>query len=209
MTTSVNENHFSCQFLECVRDSYFYQHVLEPTCYRTGNVSLVFNLVLSNEEEMVTDISYLPGLGKSDHVVTAFSLACYTIQETKTCSAKKLNFFRNNYNNLRSQLSQINWKQELDGLCLLQSWTWFAEQNIKLIKNNIPVNKPNLEGKKRTPFLTRPCLEAIKWKRKSWLKYKYCKSDSNSNQYKSARNTVTSKLRTTRYQFEKKSIFQD
>ena len=31
MTTSVNETHISSQFLECVRDTYFFQHKLNPT----------------------------------------------------------------------------------------------------------------------------------------------------------------------------------
>ena len=63
MTTSVNETHISSQFLECVRDTYFFQHILNPTRYREGNESSVLDLILTNEEEMVTDIKYLPGLG--------------------------------------------------------------------------------------------------------------------------------------------------
>ena len=45
---------------------------------------------------MVTDIKYLPGLGKSDHLVIDFSLICYTVQEKK-CSTEKRNFFKGDY----------------------------------------------------------------------------------------------------------------
>ena len=107
MTTSVNETHISSQFLECVRDTYFFQHILNPTRYREGNESSVLDLILTNEEEMVTNIKYLPGLGKSDHLVIDFSLICYTEQEKK-CSTEKRNFFKGDYDRIRDQLSRID-----------------------------------------------------------------------------------------------------
>ena len=48
MTTSVNETYISSQFLECVRDTYFFQHILDPTRYREGNESSVLDLILTN-----------------------------------------------------------------------------------------------------------------------------------------------------------------
>ena len=87
MTTSVNETHISSQFLEYVRDTYFFQHILDPTRYREGNVSSVLDLILTSEEEMISNIKFLPGVGKSDHLVIDFSLICYTMQENK-CSTE-------------------------------------------------------------------------------------------------------------------------
>ena len=44
-------------------------------------------LFLTNEEEMISNIKFLPVLGKSDHLVIDFSLICCTIQENK-CSTE-------------------------------------------------------------------------------------------------------------------------
>ena len=203
MTTQVNEAHIASQFLECVRDSYFTQHVKNPTRYREGNVSSVLDLIFTNEEDMVNDITFLPGLGKSDHLLLDFSLDCYTEERVPTKNSEKLNFFKGDYANINNQLLLIDWQQELDGLNLLQSWDRFAEKSVNLITNNIPVSKSTPEGKKSNPFITRSCLEAIKQKRTRWLKYKYFKTDSTFNKYKAARNTVTNKLRAARYSFEK------
>ena len=85
---------------------------------------------------------------------------------------------------------------------LLQSWSQFAEININSIQNKITVNNPTREGGKTYPFIIRPCLDAIKDKRKRWLKYKYCKSDTNYDRYKAARNSVTDKIWSTRNQYE-------
>ena len=91
MTAQVNEAHIASQFLECVRDSYFTQHVKHPTRYREGNVSSVLDLIFTNEEDMVNDIRFLPGLGKSDHLLLDLSLDCYTEERVPTKKSEKLN----------------------------------------------------------------------------------------------------------------------
>ena len=150
---------------------------------------------------------FLPGLGKSDHLLLDFSLDCYIEERVPTKNSEKLNFFKGDYVNINNQLLLIDWQQELDGQNLLQSWDRFAEKSVDLITNNTPVSKSTPEGKKSNPFITRSCLEALKQKRTRWLKYKYFKTDSTFNKYKAARNTVTNKLRAARYNFEKKFSF--
>ena len=56
-TTSVSENHIATNFLETIRDSFLYQHVVRPTRIKDGN------LVFTNEENMVNSIEYNMGLG--------------------------------------------------------------------------------------------------------------------------------------------------
>ena len=72
---------------------------------------------------MVTDLEFLPELGKSDLLVLAFTLNCYTVEQQKQCKTEKLTFFKGDYNKVRDQLSLIDWNYELDGLNLLQSWS--------------------------------------------------------------------------------------
>ena len=94
MTTNVNELHMASQFLEWVRDTYFSQHVTKPIRYREGNESSVLVFIFTNEEDMVTDIKFLSGLGKSDHLVLDFSILCYIEEETETHNLEKFNFLR-------------------------------------------------------------------------------------------------------------------
>ena len=77
-TTIVNENHPANKFLEAIRDNYLYQHVNHPTRYRDGQVPSLLDLVMTNEEGMIEDMQFLPGLGKSDHWVIDFDFIAYT-----------------------------------------------------------------------------------------------------------------------------------
>ena len=51
-------------FLECVRDSYLWQHVTSPTRGRLGQNPSTLDLILTNEEQMVENLNMLSPLGK-------------------------------------------------------------------------------------------------------------------------------------------------
>ena len=59
-----NETHTSALFLECLTDSFLYQHFKEPTRYRSQNVPSILDLILTSEESMVSNSQYKPGLKK-------------------------------------------------------------------------------------------------------------------------------------------------
>ena len=61
-----------------------------PDWTRAINLDLVF----TNEENMLNNISYLPSLGKSDHLSLSFKFICYTQQQET--AFKKLNDIKGN-----------------------------------------------------------------------------------------------------------------
>ena len=68
-------SHPSHKFLSIVQECLLFQ-------YREGDSPSVLDLMLTNEEGMITELSYLPGLGKSDHLLLEFCMMCYTRQLT-------------------------------------------------------------------------------------------------------------------------------
>ena len=53
-------------FLQGVKDNLLFQHVLDSTRFRDGQNPQILDLIFSNEENIVQDIEFLPGLGHSD-----------------------------------------------------------------------------------------------------------------------------------------------
>ena len=51
---------------------------MQPTGFRDGQEPSTLDLVFTNEENMVNNISYSPGLGSSDHLIITFQFICYT-----------------------------------------------------------------------------------------------------------------------------------
>ena len=120
-TTSVNENHSATLFLEIVRDSYLFQHVTNPTRIRESENPSVFDLISTNEQDMVeNEIKYLPPLGKSDHTILEFILKLYT--DRMDNQQQRLNYYKGNYEKINENLSQINWDKNFEGKSTNESW---------------------------------------------------------------------------------------
>ena len=71
-SSSRNPEDTENKFLEGIQDAYFYQYVTLPTRGRLGNKPSIMDLVLTNEEGMVSDLELWSPLGKSDHSCLSF-----------------------------------------------------------------------------------------------------------------------------------------
>ena len=203
MTTTVGENHTASLFVECVRDSYFFQHVIQPTRVRSGNEPSLLDLIFTNEEDMISGMSYLPSIGKSDHLLISFSYNCYTATEFETGNQVKYNYHKGNYQSVKADMAIVDWDEELRGLDLSRSWSRLTEIYIKLVQEHIPESGSRRNREGCIPYLTQSCFDAIRAKHQKWLKFKYCNTVKNFNRYKQARNTVTTELRKAKYNYEK------
>ena len=76
-TIPCNENSTETSFIEAVRDSYLYQHVVETTRRRGDDDPSLLDLMFTNEAMQVSDIQHHSPLGKSDHSVVSFKFHCY------------------------------------------------------------------------------------------------------------------------------------
>ena len=199
-STSVNENHVSTQLLECIRDCFLYQHVTEHTRFRAGEVSSLLDLILTNEESMISDLKYMAGLGKSDHLQLTFNFNCYI--DVNSHSFKKHNFFKGHYTELARDLESTDWDAVFDGLDLTDSWDVLTENITRLIEKHIPVSKVSSGQGKKNPYVNNSCIEAIKRKHTKWKKYQYCKTEENYVLYKNARNKVKTEMRKSKYTYE-------
>jgi len=54
-------------FLDTVQDLFMFQHILKPTRYRGEETPNLLDLVFTDDENMIENLTYLPGLGNSDH----------------------------------------------------------------------------------------------------------------------------------------------
>ena len=55
-TCTLKSDHPASKFLETVTDTYLYQHVKEPTRIRGGQEHNILDLILTNEEGMVSNV---------------------------------------------------------------------------------------------------------------------------------------------------------
>ena len=201
MTTNTCENSPETEFVEGVKDLFLFQHVFKPTRYREGSEPSVLDLILTNEEEMITDVLYSPGLGKSDHVVLNFDFICEVELKTRTQKQETLNYNKGKYIALNHELSMVQWSV-LDDMDVQLSWNCFTEKLSKISKNYIPKCEKTA-SRQRNRYVDRETADAIREKRSKWIKYKHCRNLHTYNKYKAARNKVVYYLRRSKYKYEK------
>ncbi|CAC5388951.1 unnamed protein product [Mytilus coruscus] len=55
------------KFLENLQEFFLFQHIAKPTRWRDTNTPHTIDLILTNEEQMISNLEYQSPLGKSDH----------------------------------------------------------------------------------------------------------------------------------------------
>ena len=199
LTTSVSIEHDSTVFLESIRDSGLFQHVKQPTRFRHSQSESTLDLIFTNEEGMVENVEYLPGIGASDHAVIIFKLRCYTPRVDS--SSPKPNFFKCDYDAMRESLAGQVWDINIE-IAMDDLWNMFTEKINGLIKDFVPSKK--CKHTYRNLWMTPETASTIDRKRRAWIKYLNCKSDENHRSYVKARNDTTEAIRYAKSDYERK-----
>ena len=103
-TTTAPENSPEQQFLDAINDSFLTQHVKEITRVRGDHRPTTLDLIITNDQNSVENITYLRPIGKSDHCVIA---------TTPSTTKRQLNYFKGDYMSFKEKLREINWENIL------------------------------------------------------------------------------------------------
>ena len=174
---------------------------MEPTRFRSDNVPSLLDLIFTNEENIVLNLSTLPGLDKSDHVILNFSFKCYTYVQSPTF--KKYDFFKEKYSVIEDDLSKEDWSKSLQDLDLSESWDFLTDKITRLVEKNAPESKTSLDTGRKRPYVNQTCLNTIRVKHRKWTKYRNSLTNRNYEIHKSARHEAKAELRKAKYEYEK------
>lgn len=142
-TSPHNENHISTQFLRKCQDMFLYQHLTKPTRYRVDNTPSLVDLIFTNEEGMIQNISYQAPLwsktAESDHLVIVFDFICYL--ESTGEQPHGLNFRKANFKKLSEVFTNIKWAECLNSEDIDINLTKFMDLYTNAVEKCIPKNK--------------------------------------------------------------------
>ena len=190
-------------FLNTIMDNYLHQHVTEFTRIRSDQVKSTLDLVFTQNEEMIKELSLLNPLGKSDHLVLKMILnesVCCTVPEPRYKSL----LHKGDYNGIRGEIEEIDWDTLFLEKSVDQSWQLFKDILLSLQDKYIPTVRIKEGSKPKPKWMDKEVTLAIKNKASAWKKYKWCRTASNFLRYKKARNGAKQLITRSRMQFEHK-----
>ena len=152
MITVKGMQHPSQLFLDAVRDAYLTQHIDEPTRYRHGQTPHILDLLLTNENNTVSNIEYLAGMGVSDHVAIRCNLRVRS--QNQKIAEPRYRYHKGDYQAVNDNLSAVNWDDELNALTAKQAWSYFSLNLREQMKLHIPMSVPKKNDKRRKIWMT-------------------------------------------------------
>ena len=198
---SLSENSVEYKFIECVRDTFMFQHVTEPTRYREGNRPTLDDLLFTSFENNITNLVHDAPLGKSDHV----TLTCQLNTDLKPVVLKKVsyNYNKADYQKMKTMLNR-DWESILSNKDTQEISDILAEAYDKAVDECIPKFKQRNSDIKKPLWMNQNAFRKVKRKYSSWCRYLNTKQSQTYKEYITKRNESTKENKKARKEFETK-----
>ena len=108
--TDTTQHHIT-SFLNTIQECFLYQHVTQATQYRIGETPNLLDLIITNEEGLISSLEHFPGLGKSDHECLLFDANVTT--EYHRLNVPGFNIFKARYTVIERNLDNVVWEHVL------------------------------------------------------------------------------------------------
>jgi len=200
--STIGTNHHGQLLLDCLDNNFLYQHVNEPTRFRLSQKPSLLDLILSNEQDLVGDIQYTPGLGKGDHCCLNFCIQADVRSEDQTTGRR--NYNKGQYAKAKDALHDIDWEEEMGHLDIHEAWEVFAGKMDAIIEDCIPFSKPTLRTDRL--YMNKRAMKARVKKRKTWAKFRRTGKTRDYVAYTKERNKLRSLTRELCRTFELRMV---
>ena len=201
LQVQASDNHPATAFFDVTQDLYLVQHVNFPTRFREGQKPSRLDLVFTNEEFMVENISGIAPLGKSDHIGVVWTYVCSSGIELSDNHHTSLNFGKGDYNSMKQYFRSINWEEEMQNLNCDDAWQFLKEKFEFGVKDYVPLKKPKKKYKPR--WMTSKVKKAVKKKYALYQKYRKSQQYQDYLDYKKQNNRTRKIVRRAQANLER------
>ena len=188
------------RFIECIRDSYLTQHITRPTRYRGGNTPTCDDLVFTTNETNVSDITYDPSIGASDHLAIRFIIST-DVKSVLTNRVVKM-YDKTNWLKMR-EIFNTDWHHNLKELSAQEGMDKFEEVYNKAVKECVPTKTISSGDRVKPIWMSSTALRKVRRKHASWIRYINTKQSNDYREYIKKRNEASHEIRKSRREYEK------
>ena len=184
------------KFIDIVQKNFLIQHVQSATRARGSDTPHLLDLVLTDTQEIIQDITTHSPLGKSDH--TVLKIICKLETHRMDNYSGKLNYGKGDYDNLRKSLD-IDWAHVFDKFDndVDRMWNYLKNFLISNTHKYIPTVSKFSQWKKpswKCP-LDEKLRSLIRKKSRLWNRYIETRNPQTHMEFKKVRNEVRKQTR--------------
>ena len=200
LPTTISEDSAEYKFIECIRDSFLYQHITEPTRYREGNRPTCDDLLFSTYENNVSNITYDAPLGRSDHL----TITCTLNTNLKPNVNNKVNYNYNkgDYTKMKKMLEK-DWDTLLNNKSVQEATDIIEQIYKKAVDECIPKSTSQSDERRKPIWMNTTAFRKVKRKYSGWIRFLNTKQGETYQEYVTKRNESSHETRRARRNFEK------
>ena len=186
------------KFFESSKDAFLIQHQMEPTRIREGQRPTLDDLVFTNRDDIMNDISRIGALGKSDHCSLLIDLKLNPPSEQKQ---EKYKYNQADYDKIREYLNEIDWKAEMEGRNAEEQWNIFVSKLEEAKKKFVPKRRVGAAPRKK--WLDTITLEKVRQKHRQYRRWLRTRLDEDHREYVKARNIASRACKKAKANYER------
>lgn len=200
-TQHVLDSHIESTFLSCIQRNYLYQMVDQPTHKRSEQTPTLIDLIITNDPDIIGDISYNAPLGNSHHLLLEFNIPINLFKDLSPETSTKTRFAydKGNYKEMRTYVNKTDWKNVFQTEANVNVWKDNLEKIIndaqELYIPKITIKPSSSRRPKRTFSAPDTLLSKLQEKRKAFKYYKLFRTTSNYIKYCTIRNEVNAMVK--------------
>lgn len=200
LPTYISENSPEVKFLECIRDTFFVQHITEPTRFREGNNPTLDDLVLSSCETDISEIIYNESIGLSDHLTINCNIN--TLLQSSTNMRTIYKYDKADFEKMK-EVFNVDWEEKFRNKTTQESIDIFETIYHKAINECVPRKEASGDERCKPIWMTQHALRKVRRKHSSWIRYLNTKQGSDYLKYVRERNDAAHATKQARKEYEK------
>lgn len=184
-------------FANMVLSTNLSQLVSRPTRLRHGQQPSLLDLILVNEEDLVSNVEYGAPIGRSDHITLHIKTQFCTSSSPRTLLKSVTT---TDYTTLNEILQQTSWNEMYRLDSVETKWQYFldvVQQAVNRVSRTFQV-----KCCREKPWIDNTFLERVRIKRKLWDKYGQTSSLQDYRTHRKYSNKLSEDLKTARANYE-------
>lgn len=186
-------------FQEHFLDSDWHQVVTQATRFRTNQTPSLLDLVMTNEEELITNVDYLPPIGKSDHCIISFHVQYLIDAKAQPLTYKRM-FNKIDFEkfipDLKIQLQSVDPNESVH-----VQWDQYKSAILMTLDKHAPLT-PKKPTKYNRPWINKDIVQLTGKKKILWDAYREDDNDENYENYRQCNNEIVNETRRQRAKYE-------
>ncbi|KAJ3651651.1 hypothetical protein Zmor_017676 [Zophobas morio] len=189
----------SSQFLvDLLTNSHLNQLVTQPTRYRGNQNPSTLDLIICSDDHSLTNLEYLPPIGKSDHLILTVDLQICQLPRKRTVLGIRT---VTDYEAINQNLLGTDWTSLLSNPSVVNNWNIFKDTLQYVVGCHTKFVTVKQSHKK--PWIIAKLLSQINRKRALWRAYKRSGSNVVYRIHRAFSNKLSSDIREARCVYEK------